>query len=641
MTLTERVAAVARRLDDDALAALANRGLARRARKDVDARPPVVRGERDGAVEVEVEEHVVRLVETPGDARCTCPSGRACRHVLAAWIAAGGAADAAPTEAAPVEAAPAEAAPAVDVDALKRWAGAALLRRADEAVGAGEEVRFSTEGGWRARLVARGEEVRAFGPSLGALLCTCHAPGACFHRAVAVVAWLARTGARAPEPPSVAPSLPGAVRTPEEVRLAVLATCEGVVARGLGRAGAADRERLRALAASSHGADLPRLERACRAAADAVDGLLGRLAGAGEDVALRQLAALHALARALAEPTPALVGRHRRRYEDVAALELVGAGARTWRAASGYVGVTVLFWEPAAERWSTWTDARPADQAFDPHARFGGPGPWPGLASPRVAAASRLRLVGGARSGDGRLSGQAEAALRLGPATAADLPAATTRWASLGVLARRVFARGLSERGEGDDVVVLAPAGLGPARFDTASQALVRALFDEEGRPLDVVAPHRPGSGDGAAVEEWTSAPDRLVGRLRLRDGRLCVESWAAADGAGVVPLGTTEPGPEGDADDHAAPPLGGVARVVSAAMDALEVRAAAGSAALLDATVLEHAAADAGAAGLLRLEAALRSVLAAERAAVAGRVLAAAWVAALTMDAVAVERAV
>jgi len=78
------------RFDDDAFAALANRGLLRRARKDLEKETPEI-----------VEESSTRIVmrfggqriefdsRGPAAARCTCPARFGCQHILAAAIALG------------------------------------------------------------------------------------------------------------------------------------------------------------------------------------------------------------------------------------------------------------------------------------------------------------------------------------------------------------------------------------------------------------------------------------------------------------------------------------------------------------------------------------------------------------------------
>ena len=71
-------------LDDDALASMANKGLVRRARKDLEKVKPIVVGrERDDAVLLEVEGSKVRLTTPVTKSTCACSPG-ICRHILTA-----------------------------------------------------------------------------------------------------------------------------------------------------------------------------------------------------------------------------------------------------------------------------------------------------------------------------------------------------------------------------------------------------------------------------------------------------------------------------------------------------------------------------------------------------------------------------
>src|SRR6185295_9200499 len=97
----------------------------------------------------------------------------------------------------------------------------------------------------------------------------------------------------------------------------------------------------------------------------------------------------------------------------------VGAAAWPWRTASGYEGLTVLFWDPSAKRWNSWTESRPRHQLadFKPAARYTQPGPWDGAESPRQLARSCFRLMNARRNAGNRLSGSSKSRMLVtGPA---------------------------------------------------------------------------------------------------------------------------------------------------------------------------------------------------------------------------------
>ncbi len=671
LTLTERIFAVARLLDEAALTALANKGLVRRARADLAAAQPVLRGEVACGLQVAIESLVVELRERPTDSRCDCRATGMCRHILTAWLFVAG--QAAPTAVATTTATLAGAEIlALDDDAIRRWAGSALVRRAGRELAAGLQVECSDGPVFVARLAELNVECRwlpGAGPS--GMLCNCHAESTCLHRVAVVLAWQVAHGVRQPAPLDVELTASAeAPRTRDEVRLAAARACEDVVAQGLSRLAPAMGERLRTLATSAHGVDLPRLERVLRGLADEIAAWLARSARASEAALLTRCATAHTLARALATPMPATVGVHRSRYDCVRDLELAGAGARAWRTASGYRGLTVYFWDVASAAWNTWSEARPiATPDFDPQARFTAPGPWSGSESPALASVSRVRLRGAWRARNGRLSGRASTTmLTSGPSGAAQLPAPTTDWHALVDRARSRLVLGLAEHDEAATCVLVQPATWQPPQFDALAQQLTVTLGDAAGRTIALVLEHTAENQRAMqTLETLQPTPElRLFGLLTLRRGELAIApvsviagervlSLGFADAAGVSPTATPAVADAAAADDFDvededaahADAEDAIGRLLADAWSALEAVAAAGTAAFRDWDRFAQQAKRADDLGLGEAARRLRRV--AERArtphddrerAIARVLLDAAWVVQLTESAALVERA-
>src|SRR5215467_1083173 len=73
-------------LDDETLAVLANKGLLRRAQKDLEATRPELQEERTDALLFSIpgENCIVTMPAAgPTKASCTCPADGCCRHILA------------------------------------------------------------------------------------------------------------------------------------------------------------------------------------------------------------------------------------------------------------------------------------------------------------------------------------------------------------------------------------------------------------------------------------------------------------------------------------------------------------------------------------------------------------------------------
>ncbi len=478
-------------LDDDALAALANKGLVRRAHKDVQRSAPRHIGSEGDQLTFDVEGQVVRLGAVPTAARCDCGASAVCRHVLTVLLYLRDKlppADVDSTTQTDVD--PVGEIMAVTPEALEKWAGKALFR---QAVGTPHgDAQCDVDATIIITLPFQNATVRWLAArGLDGMLCTCHASGPCKHKVTAVLAFWSRQGRPLPQSAKGAlEASSGSPRTRDEVLTSVRQILSEMVMIGIERVSDATRDRLKTLAVSAHGVDLPRLERVLNVLATETGLLLTRDAHGDSARVLRAAGLAWALAVALVQPVPALVGVHRSKYEQaVGELELIGIGARRWRTQSGFEGLTVYFWEVGSQCWNTWTDTRPLGQPFDPRVRYTQEFPWSGVRDPREASRSRYRVAGVFRNPVGRLSGrQGPRAVRMGDTNLAHVPSVKS-WRDLRSKVERAFGGGLTDQTENENLVFLAPANLGDATYDEVDQVLHRELIDTDGcvLPLRVV----------------------------------------------------------------------------------------------------------------------------------------------------------
>jgi hypothetical protein len=425
---------------------------------------------------------------------------------------------------------------------LQKWAGKALVRKATQALAVGLQSQFEGDTPLVVRFPTWNVACRWMpGVGLAGMICSCHALGPCEHRVAAVLAYQAAHGQRQLDVQSaVLEASAGAARTREEVLQSVGVVLREMVGLGLSRLSRSTEDRLRTLAVSAHGVDLPRLERVLRALADEVTLSLNRDAQAASDSLLGTASRIEALRSALVRPTPELVGVHRSLYEKVGDIELIGLGARQWRTRSGYIGLTVYFWDKSAKNWATWTVSRPTSVPdFDPEKQYTQDGPWIGCNSPHEASRSILRVQGAWRNRMGRLSARSSThALLRGPSDPSMVPG-FINWAALTDRARGLFGGGLRERREQDEIVLLRPQAWGPSRFDPVRQELVRPVLDDAVRPLPLVLPHTAMTAEAVnALEQYQpSSGCPVLGLLRLDGERLWVEPIAFYVGQDVFNL--------------------------------------------------------------------------------------------------------
>lgn len=284
----------------------------------------------------------------------------------------------------------------------------------------------------------------------------------------------------------------GAPRTRAEVLDSCQALLEESLNNGLARISAANQQRWATLAVSALGVNLPRLALALRGISDEAALVVTRDARSDLARLLSRLAQAHALCAALEKggehPRGDLVGLHRTRYEEVGHLDLVGVAAWPWRTASGYEGLTVLFWDPSARCWNSWTESRPRHQLadFKPVARYTQPGPWEGAESPRQLARNSFRLMNARRNPARRLSASTKS--RVLVTGAAKLHehglSGITDWSQLLGRANTQSAIGLKESNPLDSVVAIQPAAWGERGFDQVAQVFTWVVGDAQRRPL-------------------------------------------------------------------------------------------------------------------------------------------------------------
>jgi SWIM zinc finger len=560
------------RFDDAAFEALANRGLLRRARKDLEKSTPVLVA-ATASVEIAVGEWNVRMDSRgPAQAECSCPSAGTCQHILAAclWVkegvAGGGArAPAAPEResAPPLEALHAELM-SFDAAALSAWSGLPAFRWALELVRDSEGEDKVAIGGERNIVVAFAHprvEMRYVGGGLDAAILDVASQDPRKYVAAAVLAYQLAHGRALPPPPErrggTRPLALGVDHAGSEsvathrdtLREKVLEAAGRLVVEcvmtGLSHLSAAVAERFTTIAVSAQAAELHRTALLLRRLADHVEMLLNRHGGADEARMFDDLALAHTLLAALraagvgrgAEGPRHLVGEARSAYEHAGALELIGLGAYPWRTQSGHVGLTLVFRDGADSQWYTWSESRPEIQTgFDPVARYTGAGPWNGVGSPQQLVGQRVMLAGAHANRFGRLSAaEGTSAVLQGPADAASLErGAVAQWALLEARLRDAGGT-LEEHDPRRGLAIVRPARTGKALFDPMRQELAWPLVDALGNVLPARVRHSALNAHAIArIEEWgtAAAGKAMLVRLLRERGALVAEPISILDGA-------------------------------------------------------------------------------------------------------------
>lgn len=543
------LATIYRRIDDAMWVSVASAGLLRRARKDLSTLTPSITADSAGSVTVAVgDSRVVLDAGGPTTAVCDCPSTGVCRHIVAAglWYAhdapAGTDRSDAPEPSCAVER-PSAADELMVMDRARlishvgragyRWARANTVQL--------DATTLITLDDGSVRIVMPGVTLRYPGGALTSM--TADPPGPDTARVqVCAVLSVQRSAGVSVGDPGPLEDTPAQRRRHAERREMYAGTRRllgDIVAGGTAHVSASTIERCDAAAITAQTHDHFRLAAGVRRVSSGATAILERTARADDAALADELAWCLALVDALstaATPTERLLGSGRTGYRPVGTLELIGLGAHPWRAASGYVGLTAVFWCVDLSMVLTYTDTRPTTvDGFDPLGQYRRNEPvWPGVPSVAAATGSRIVLSEASVNERGRLSRSASTHALLSPLHAHDIIAAVpaiAEWSAVPTAGQGVAL--LDEPRPDADWVILAPTTAAAATFDPIDQSLTRSLGDAAGRSVDLRLPFDDFS---------RHAINRLDGDARLPGGGLIVGRRTPGTTPTVMPVSIIDP---------------------------------------------------------------------------------------------------
>lgn len=458
-------------VDEDYLVGISNKGIVKRAYKDLEAEGGGARAAVSGLDQNAQELTVAAGGETVtirfplGESRCSCPSRSICRHVIMAILlaqrAVGGNDGDETGECDNQSAVEAESGVScehheeksegdggdcqdtkqADSDslgqlvwqeilaqprkALLRALGSKGLRRLVAAMEADNAPQVERGTVVRMQLPGQDMMVKLLSP-LEYSTCTCHKKELCSHKAEAIL-WCQYL-----EKQLTAQDLAGELEQEPSFDMQELQDTAGQVKdclehlleTGLARSGAEQAQELERLAILCHNAGLPGWEGDIRALAEGYEKYLRRAAGQTMEKLAGQLQRLYGktvqLGRLVEEALSdagnaalqiqALAGEFRSEYLPVGDLELTGITMEHFVSDAGYEGDTIYFLEIATGTWYTYTNARPT--FYEGKKRSGyqekASAPWGVPLSLEGLASVQLQLRGAKCDAGGRLSSSQE-----------------------------------------------------------------------------------------------------------------------------------------------------------------------------------------------------------------------------------------
>lgn len=477
MNLPDQLRAALAAADDDYLIGLSNKGTLNRAKKDLSALTPT--GEAAGGIAVVTMGTETVMVTLPlGRSMCSCPSSSMCRHRIGAmlWLR---------------EQAGAPEPKLPEFESLKAYPADKLVRQLGQKRLASILFRHKSNSGphieentvVRVELPWYPEVVRLLEP-IEDSTCSCRSRQFCNHRAEALLYWKLKKGAVKPEElePDAADSGPD----PERTRGVCTAVCQMLseqLVTGLSRMPQEVCDTVERMAALSHTAQLPNLERALRGLHGEYAAYFSHSATFRETALLDRLGRAYRLASAMerseGRELRRLAGIFREEYSRVADLKLYLLGFREYEGRSGYGGTIYYFYERDTGEFYTYRDLRP--NYYETRRRIPDASPWDLPCTLRKAWNCALDLKGPRVNGSGNLSATRDTkALYLGAAK----PWLVVKNEHIHCDFSALVEKSNNMRSEIERLVVIKPQKAELRTFDTVEQVFSMGLFDEAGRDL-------------------------------------------------------------------------------------------------------------------------------------------------------------
>lgn len=379
----ESLKASIEKVDDDYLIGLSNKGIVKRAYKDLEQEKPSVTWQGE-EIQVSLKEETCILRMPLGESACSCPSHSICRHIVTAvlWIKREMEADKSPScetqeqgEAVQGEEAALKNQPEeptvlsellqIPPERLKRACGNKRYARFLAHMRSKKLPPMTESSIVTVLLPWEKATVRLLEPAEH-ISCSCHSRELCAHKAQALLAYqLAKKKCTLEELEAL--KEPESILDRELVKQACGSICQEIshqLCIGLSRASKEAPESLLRLSVIAHRAALPALESSLREAGAYYEQYFSRSAAFRGGELLEKLLRLYQRARQLSvtdqeEEIRSLAGTFRDSYLPVGTLHLMGMGARAFSSKTGYEGEIYYFLETRQKQWYTWTDARP------------------------------------------------------------------------------------------------------------------------------------------------------------------------------------------------------------------------------------------------------------------------------------------
>lgn len=331
------------------LVTLANKGLYKRALKDLETTGQIELSAADGNMQVRLDDITVCLNPNLSQSTCSCPSKTVCKHILMGILAAAGYASSAATPE-PASPEPWKELKTADLAQLRKQAGKKLFEDSLRLIQDGWTADF-TEGDILEATINT-ENITLYFPkedSLNRAVCKCGESGLCKHKLIAILSYLSRQGLLSSESAGSQPELSLLSEDAIHVLKGASRFIIGILEKGLISCGENESETAIQYSIRLETCGIGNLARLFRSLSSDIENMQAKHVGFQPMTTFATLSRLHNTLTLILRNTQnqevlsKLIEGTRSDYYTTPVGHFTGLGAYPWQTRSGYFGITAYF----------------------------------------------------------------------------------------------------------------------------------------------------------------------------------------------------------------------------------------------------------------------------------------------------------
>lgn len=539
--------------DDDYLVGLSNKGIVKRAYKDLEGANPIVTWEGEAA-SVNLGEETCQIRIPLGESSCSCPSRSICRHVVSAilWLKAQDMGEKSGEAGEETKAGKSKEAGEAREGRSGREGEETKVGKSSE-IGKEVKVENNTEAGEKGKAqtitlppkqelldvpvkklrIACGvkryrlfyqklktkekpelqetstvtvsfpeEEIKVkLLEPLSYSTCSCHSKELCAHKAEAILWYQIEKGKLTIEEleKELEEEKTWDKKQIKELAASIKEVLKEQFLTGLSRMSPTAEDTMERMAIICHEGKLPEFESRFRQLNGEYHLYFTRNASFETGRLRKKLLELYNMAEKLEkadtiEQISRLAGEFRDTYEPIGELNLMGIGQRHFKSKSGYEGETYYFLDLDTTKVYTWTDARPTfyeGRRRPPQSGAQMEAPWGLMCNREQMAQMTFRLSFAKATKDRRLSASSKTKGELIGEQDFNHPVLDDMIAcNYEALLKEQFLKGMKE--EKEQLVFVRAEQVGEAEFDSVNQVFHMELFDKEENKIYVTVHYTP-----------------------------------------------------------------------------------------------------------------------------------------------------